>query len=136
MYHLIQAESVYQPWAAPLLGKSANKKQKTQTLLPIAAEPAHPCVALYQDVYQKYQHNNIQYVPGMSGVLAATWATGNTAYGMYHRDQVGDLWKEFTPTLKQMAEAYKTDTWQPRRNGLCREYCDVTSCAFNPKHGK
>ena len=31
----------------------------------------------------------------------------------------------------EMAEAYATNTWEPRRNGLCRAYCGVLSCVHN-----
>jgi len=53
---------------------------------------------------------------------------------VYTRDQVGELWSHLTPDLKQYAEAFKTDTWQKRRSGLCKGYCDVTDCEFwSPK---
>ena len=35
------------------------------------------------------------------------------------------------PDLKQYAEAWKEDIWQPRRNGLCQGYCGVTTCEFH-----
>lgn len=47
----------------------------------------------------------------------------------YTRDQMGDLWKPFLPNLKQYAEAFKTDTWQPRPSGLCG-WCPVKDCEF------
>ena len=55
----------------------------------------------------------------------------------YTRDQLGDLWKPFLPNLRQYAEAFKTDTWQPRPSGLCNGWCPVTDCEFwRPKRRK
>jgi hypothetical protein len=48
----------------------------------------------------------------------------------YTRDQISKLWATFIPDLKQYAEAFKTDTWQPRQSGLCRGWCPVTDCEF------
>lgn len=48
----------------------------------------------------------------------------------YTRDQIPQLWQEFLPDLRQYAEAFKTDTWQPRQSGLCRGWCPVTDCEF------
>jgi hypothetical protein len=47
----------------------------------------------------------------------------------YTRDQIGDMWKTFIPNLKQYAEAFATDTWQPRPSGLCG-WCPVKDCEF------
>lgn len=41
------------------------------------------------------------------------------------------LWKKFTPDLRQYLEAFKGDVWQPRKSGLCRGWCPVTTCEFN-----
>lgn len=49
----------------------------------------------------------------------------------YKREQIAKLWLEFVPDLKQYVEAFKTDTWQPRRSGLCKNYCPVRGCEFN-----
>jgi hypothetical protein len=48
----------------------------------------------------------------------------------YLRDQIPELWGTFIPDLKQYAEAFKTDTWQPRQSGLCNGWCPVTDCEF------
>lgn len=48
----------------------------------------------------------------------------------YTRDQVPKLWQGFIPDLKQYADAFKTDTWQPRQSGLCNGWCPVTDCEF------
>lgn len=66
------------------------------------------------------------------------WTQTQTTNGeTYTRDQMADLWLEFTPALKQYAEAFLTDTWQPRPSGLCNGWCPVTSCEFwKPKRRK
>ncbi len=52
--------------------------------------------------------------------------TGET----YTRDQIPRLWADFVPKLKQYAEAFRTDVWQPRPSGLCQGWCPVTECEF------
>lgn len=55
----------------------------------------------------------------------------------YKRSQIPALWGEFVPDLKQYAEAFKTDTWQPRQSGLCNGWCPVTDCEFwKPRRNK
>lgn len=59
------------------------------------------------------------------------WTQTMTVAGeTYTRDQVPKLWASFIPDLKQYAQAFKTDTWQPRQSGLCNGWCPVTDCEF------
>lgn len=59
------------------------------------------------------------------------WTQTHTATkAVYTRDQIPRLWAEFTPQLKQYADAFRTDTWQPRQSGLCNGWCPVQSCEF------
>lgn len=59
------------------------------------------------------------------------WTQTMTLNGeTYTRDQIGKLWSGFVPDLRQYAEAFKTDTWQPRQSGLCNGWCPVESCEF------
>jgi hypothetical protein len=52
----------------------------------------------------------------------------------YARADIPKLWAGFIPDLKQYADAFKTDTWQPRQSGLCRGWCPVETCEFwSPK---
>lgn len=61
----------------------------------------------------------------------------STSGATYTRDMIPDLWQQFVPSLKQYAEAYITDTWQPRQSGLCAGWCPVTTCEFwRPKRRK
>lgn len=66
------------------------------------------------------------------------WTKTQTTSGeRYSRDQIADLWASFVPDLKQYAQAFKTDTWQPRPSGLCNGWCPVTDCEFwKPKRNK
>jgi hypothetical protein len=48
----------------------------------------------------------------------------------YARTDVPKLWNGFIPDLKQYAQAFKTDTWQPRQSGLCNGWCPVETCEF------
>jgi len=50
------------------------------------------------------------------------------------RNELSELFSVFVPDLKQYAEAFKTDTWQPRPSGLCYGWCPVTDCEhWKPK---
>jgi hypothetical protein len=44
---------------------------------------------------------------------------------------VPSIWQEFLPDLLQYREAFKTETWQKRPSGLCKNYCPVHSCSHN-----
>lgn len=48
----------------------------------------------------------------------------------YTRDESSALWAKFIPDLRQYAEAFKTNTWQPRQSGLCNGWCLVKECEF------
>lgn len=48
----------------------------------------------------------------------------------YNRGDIHKLWSGFIPDLKQYADAFKTDTWQPRQSGLCNGWCPVQDCEF------
>lgn len=53
------------------------------------------------------------------------------------RADIPNLWMQFMPDLKQYAEAFRTDVWQPRPSGLCNGWCPVTDCEFwKPKRVK
>lgn len=59
------------------------------------------------------------------------WTQTLTLNGQtYIREQIPSLWASFIPDLKQYAEAFRTDTWQPRPSGLCNGWCCVTDCEF------
>ena len=53
---------------------------------------------------------------------------------VWSRADIPALWAMVVPDLKQYAQAFKTDTWQPRTSGLCHGWCPVTSCMhWKPK---
>lgn len=63
--------------------------------------------------------------------------TKEPAWEVYERAQVPALWGEFTPDLRQYAQAFKEDVWQPRQSGLCNGWCPVTTCEFwKPKRSR
>src|ERR1019366_2838344 len=49
---------------------------------------------------------------------------------VYGRDDIPKLWNHFLPDLRQYKEAFTTDTWQPRPNGLCKGWCPKNDCPF------
>ncbi len=56
---------------------------------------------------------------------------------VWGRAEIPDLWALITPDLKQMKLAFASDTWQERPSGLCRGWCEVTSCQhWEPKRPK
>jgi hypothetical protein len=46
------------------------------------------------------------------------------------RREIPALWDLFIPELQQYQQAFATDTWQPRQNGLCAGWCPVTDCEY------
>jgi len=53
---------------------------------------------------------------------------------VYDRADIPKLWAHFLPDLKQYKEAFATDIWQPRRNGLCAGWCPKDDCDnWSPK---
>ena len=56
--------------------------------------------------------------------------TGEESRWSYRRDDIAAMWGKFVPDLRQFAEAFKTDTWQPRQSGLCNGWCPVKDCEF------
>ncbi|MDQ3023438.1 MAG: PD-(D/E)XK nuclease family protein [bacterium] len=66
------------------------------------------------------------------------WTQTKTKNGVsYTRDQIPAYWQEFIPDLKQYAQAFRDDLWQPRQSGLCNGWCPVETCEFwRPKRRK
>lgn len=60
------------------------------------------------------------------------WTQARSTWGVNcDRSRIPELWGAFLPDLKQYAQAFQTDTWQPRPSGLCKRHCPVTDCEFN-----
>ena len=56
---------------------------------------------------------------------------------VYSRDQIPELWSRFVAPLGRLFEAYKTDTWPAKPNGLCHGYCPHVKCEhWKPKREK
>lgn len=66
------------------------------------------------------------------------WTQTRTTNGeTYAREQIPALWQEFVPALRQYAQAFREDIWQPRPSGLCNGWCAVTKCEhWKPKRRK
>jgi RecB family exonuclease len=66
------------------------------------------------------------------------WTSDHTTTKkVYGIKEAKDMWGDFIPDLKQYKDAFKTDTWQKRPNGLCHGYCEVKKCThWKPKKEK
>jgi hypothetical protein len=66
------------------------------------------------------------------------WTQTKSTNGQtFERKQIPEMWQEFLPGLKQYAQAFHEDIWQPRQSGLCKGWCPVTDCEFwAPKRRK
>ena len=73
--------------------------------------------------------------PDVDEVLAIyVWLGHDTqTVKIYQRDDMGQLWTDLLPTVKEMKMAADTMTYPPKPSGLCKRYCPVVSC---PYHGK
>lgn len=71
--------------------------------------------------------------PDVEAVRAEYWWTKvkDKTTEIFTRDDIDQLWEgDLLPELMAMEQAYVTQTFPPKRNGLCKEYCNVTSCEF------
>lgn len=48
----------------------------------------------------------------------------------YRREDIPKLWAPIVPHLRQYAQAFRDDVWQPRQSGLCNGWCPVETCEF------
>jgi len=48
----------------------------------------------------------------------------------FTRAQEPELWQEFLPSLAKYNAAFKAEIFPPRKSGLCRGWCPVTSCEY------
>ena len=56
---------------------------------------------------------------------------------VWGRAEIEALWNLFIGDLRQYAEAFKGDVWQPRPSGLCNGWCPVKTCAhWKPRRDK
>jgi len=55
---------------------------------------------------------------------------------VFLREWVPDIWKELYPRVKRMEDAYNSEVFPMKPNGLCKNYCPVLSCPHNGRHGK
>ncbi len=56
-----------------------------------------------------------------------------TTRDVWDRNSIMQHWNELLPEIKTLESASKTLEYPPKRSGLCKRYCPVTTCAF---HGK
>jgi hypothetical protein len=70
--------------------------------------------------------------PAVETVRAEYYWTQNRSKSgaTYHRHQIPALWAPILPDLRQYAQAFREDTWQPRQSGLCNGWCPVETCEF------
>lgn len=52
----------------------------------------------------------------------------STTRKVYGRAEIPEMWGSFVGDLKQYAEAFATEKWQPRPSGLCNGWCPVKDC--------
>jgi hypothetical protein len=50
------------------------------------------------------------------------------------RDQEQGLWWRYKERVARLEAAHTSGVWNPKKSGLCKKYCAVTSCEFNGNH--
>lgn len=55
---------------------------------------------------------------------------GLSDYETFERKDEAVLWQDFIGDLARYNAAFKSDMWMPRKSGLCRGWCPVSSCEF------
>lgn len=48
------------------------------------------------------------------------------------RSQMPELWASILPEVRTYEEAVRQQAFPPKQNGLCRNYCRVSTCQFHP----
>jgi hypothetical protein len=56
--------------------------------------------------------------------------TRATSGETYFREQLPQLWDFYLPKLRRWADAHLTETFPPKKSGLCRGWCPVKDCEF------
>ena len=51
----------------------------------------------------------------------------------FTRDQMPHMWRTFLSDLTDYKTAFKTDRWEMRTSGLCKQWCPVVQCQHNGK---
>jgi hypothetical protein len=54
----------------------------------------------------------------------------------FERKEMCDLWAAMLPRVEAFKEAYDNIDYPKTKNGLCRNYCPVTTCEHNGKYQK
>lgn len=55
----------------------------------------------------------------------------------YKREDVPEIWQEFTPRVIRLVKAQEKNDWPPKPSGLCKSWCPVPNsmCEFSGKQG-
>lgn len=56
--------------------------------------------------------------------------------GVFSKAQIPELWEEILGWVRQMEQAWRTETFQPRPSGLCKDWCAVTACPHCGKRAR
>lgn len=59
---------------------------------------------------------------------------GKTIPGITAREESTRIWNRFLPTVREMTESKRTDTWPARPNPLCG-WCPYKECQYNTNKG-
>lgn len=51
--------------------------------------------------------------------------TGETTQEVFTRNDIPEIWQEFTPRVNRLESAMAEDKWPARPSGLCRKWCPV-----------
>lgn len=52
----------------------------------------------------------------------------------YQVENVKEYFEPFVPIVEQLQVAVESDTWNPKRNFTCKNWCPVLSCAHNGRN--
>ena len=58
-------------------------------------------------------------------------AEGLQKKGKIERRDIPEISKQIVHWHQRLELAYQTDSWTPKRSGLCKNHCDVLNCRFN-----
>ena len=93
-----------------------------------SGEPKDDLIQL--GLFAQLVFSHYQWVEAIKTMYVWTKTNDSTEETLYKKD-MPDLWKEINPRVKALRLAHETDTFPPKKSGLCKAHCPVTSCEFN-----
>jgi CRISPR/Cas system-associated exonuclease Cas4 (RecB family) len=96
-----------------------------------SGEPKDDLIQLGLFAQLVFSHYN--WIEAIRTMYVWTKTDDSTEETLYRKD-MGDLWGEINPRVRALERAHQLDDFPPKKSGLCKQYCPVTTCEFNGQY--